>query len=581
MKRIYILLVAALSLAISFSCNKENQAGGNSGNYGDLAIFWGADEYVVEAGQSVAMAFTVVGTEGAAVKCTPSVNDADFTCKIKVNPDYTGIVTVTAPDIVLSKKRLTVTLLVKDNGHNREAIEEVPLVANKSEDLAVEFAADIKSMAAKAGSSFEIPFVIKGQGSATLKSKSVTLSDGWAASTTWPTAENPTGSIEVTAPATLTNSLNVKINITDNFNRNAQLDETIGIVPIEPVAGAANCFIVAPGSTLTINAVKGNSAEKLDFDNAGLIWQDNNGMVRSVSGNGTEKVVVVALASGKSGNALVCARKGDEIVWSWHLWVTDFNPNEDPFVWTNTETSKSYTFMDRNLGAMSNAQKDWTSFGLFYQWGRKDPFVSSTGGLESSVETKMYDIDGNKLETKFLDRPVTEGEDNNMALAIAHPDVFLTCANSNLPRDWYASRAAGQNNDLWGGVSGIKTIYDPCPEGWTIPESGDPWKFRFQYEKEGKLNDSKPYNPDKPWYIDDESVGFRYKTADGKEYWFPFPGKREVADGFISGVGGGAQIHTRSVSQTYCVIESFAWGNPSTEFQLNRPYGSSVRCIKE
>ncbi len=566
-------------LAISVSCSKENTDGKGSGNYGDLAIFWGADEYAVEAGQSVAMSFTVVGTEGAAVKCTAEVNDEDYTCKIKVNPDYTGVVTVTAPDIVLKKKNLKVTLSVTDKAHGRAEEQEVLLVSNKSEDLSVSLAADIKSMAAKAGSSFDVPFVIGGLSSAVLKTRTVTLSSGWDASTTWPTVEKPTGIIRVTAPATLGNSLNIKIDIADDYTRTAQMDVTIGIVPIETTAGAANSFIVAPGSTLTINAVKGNSTEQLDFDNAGLVWQDNKGMVKSVSGNGTEKVVVVSLTAGKEGNAVVCARKGDVIVWSWHVWVTDYDPDEDPFVWTNGD-NVSFTFMDRNLGAMSNAQKDWKSFGLFYQWGRKDPFVSSTG-LESSVEAKMYDIDGNEVETKVQDRPATEGNGNNLELSIAHPDVFLSCTNSNLPRDWFASRSAGQNNDLWGGDSGLKTIYDPCPEGWTVPAAGDPWKFRFQYEKEGKLNDSHPYNPEKPWYIDDESLGFRYKTEGGKEYWFPFPGKREVADGFVSGVGGGAQIHTRSTSQTYCVVESFAWGNPSSEFQLNRPYGNSVRCIKE
>lgn len=576
MKKYFSRLMAILAIAVSVSCQKENQKGSN---YGDLAIFWGDEAYTVEAGQSVAMAFTVVGTEGAAVKCTASVNDADFLCRIKVNPDYTGIVTVTAPDIVLRKKNLSVMLKVVDNGHGREASQDVPLTANKSEDLSVAFAADIKSMAARPGSSFEIPFVIKGLASATLVNKSVTLSGDWLASTTWPTEAKPTGIIRVTAPSALTNALNVKINVTDDYSRSAQLDETIGIVPVEPAAGAANSFIVAPGSSLTIHAVKGNSTEELDFDNAGLVWQDNRGMVASVSGNGTEKAVVVNLNAGKAGNAVVCARKGSEIVWSWHLWVIDYDPMDDPFVWTNTD-NVSFTFMDRNLGAMSCAQKDWKSFGLFYQWGRKDPFVSSVG-MDSSVEAKMYDLEGNEVEVQYLDRPVTEGTGNNLALAIAHPETFLTCVNSNLPRDWYASRSAGQNNDLWGGVSGFKSIYDPCPEGWTVPAAGDPWKFRFQYEKQGSLTDSKPYNPDKPWYIDDESVGFRYRTPANKEYWFPFPGKREVADGFISGVGGGAQIHTRSTSQTYCVVESFAWGNPSSEFQLNRPYGSSIRCIKE
>ena len=34
--------------------------------------------------------------------------------------------------------------------------------------------------------------------------------------------------------------------------------------------------------------------------------------------------------------------------------------------------------MDRNLGALSAAADDPLSNGLFYQWGRKDPFMGSS-----------------------------------------------------------------------------------------------------------------------------------------------------------------------------------------------------------
>ncbi|MBQ1209994.1 MAG: hypothetical protein II364_02595 [Bacteroidales bacterium] len=582
MKNNLTKLMTFLVLVISVACSKV-ELGGGGGNYGDLAIFWGEEAYTVEAGQSVPMAFTIIGTEGVAVKVTPSVNDSEYQVRLKLNPDYTGVVTLVAPDIVLKKKNLMVTLLVTDK-HGREASMDVPVVSNKSEALAVEFAAEIFSVATQPGKSFDLPFVYKGLASAEIVSKSVTLSNGWQATTTWPTEDKPTGIIRVTAPSVLTETLTVKIAIKDDYDRQAELDQTLNVVEIATTAGAANSYIVKPGGNITIKGVKGNSTEALDFDNAGLVWQDNNGMVKSVAGNGAEGVVVVSLNSGKSGNALVCARKGATIVWSWHLWVTDYDPAEDPFVYTSSATSTTYTFMDRDLGAMSNKKDDYKSFGLFYQWGRKDPFIGSTGALDSVVPTKIYDINGNEVEIRLENRPKTEGTNTNLELSIANPDLFLymSTAGSTLPADWLTSRAATQNNDLWGGVSGVKTIYDPCPEGWEIPASGDPWRFRFQYKKQGNLNDSLPYDESYPWYIDYEgSWGFRYKTTEGKEYWFPFAGKRDAKTGEISGTGGGAQYHTRNTAQTFSVTESFAWGNPSTEFELNRPYGSSVRCIKE
>ena len=74
----------------------------------------------------------------------------------------------------------------------------------------------------------------------------------------------------------------------------------------------------------------------MEFDNATLVWQDAIGLVSSVSGNGNEGVVVVKLADGKEGNAVVAARDGDRIVWSWHVWVTGYDPEADIFGRTPT-----------------------------------------------------------------------------------------------------------------------------------------------------------------------------------------------------------------------------------------------------
>ena len=81
-------------------------------------------------------------------------------------------------------------------------------------------------------------------------------------------------------------------------------------------------------------------------------------------------------------------------------------------------------------------------------------------------------------------------------------------------------------------------------------------------------------------YDDEYCIGFRYKQSDGKEYWFPFTGKLDPNKGDLSGVDGGALYLTRNTSNTLMEVESFAWGNPASEFQLNRSYGATVRCVK-
>ena len=69
--------------------------------------------------------------------------------------------------------------------------------------------------------------------------------------------------------------------------------------------------------------------------------------------------------------------------------------------------------------------------------------------------------------------------------------------------------------------------------------------------------------------------------SSGKEYWFPFAGEKTPNDGSLYSVGGGAQWHTRSTSNTLAQVQILAWGNPASVTQLNRPYASSIRCVKE
>ena len=579
--KVLFSLVAAAFVAVG--CMEKEDEGSK---YGDLAIFYSSDDLSVEAGGTIAVPFAVLGAEGVALKLEAVTSDPEATLKLKYDATYSGTIEFTSPIVVPAQRNGQITLKVSDK-HGRNVEKSTYVTMLPSQPLEVKLTDDIKSIAAKANSTFSLPFVVTGKGNATI-SDNVTLevTSGWSAACEW-NSDKTGGKINITAPAAPSGSINVKMVITDSYNRTSTLEAQIGIVTISVAEGAANCHIAAPGSTITINAVKGNSTTALDFNNASLVWQDQLGMVKSVSGNGTEKVIVVELNAGKSGNAVVAAKKDGVIVWSWHIWVTDFDPDADPMVYTSSATGTTYTFMDRNLGASTNEKYSAGAFGLFYQWGRKDPFVGADG-VESSVYVKKYDINGNVIREVSELRPVYGDNDftsTNLELAIQNPTIFYWAPSSAWPVvDWLTDDAQRQDNDLWGGVSGNKTIYDPCPEGWRVPGAGDPWTFRKQYRKDGKLNDAYPYDETYPWYIEYEMelcIGFRYKTTDGKEYWFPFAGRKECTNGDLLGVGGGAQYHTSTNLNTTVNIQTLAWGNPASESGLNRPYGSSVRCVKE
>lgn len=228
--------------------------------------------------------------------------------------------------------------------------------------------------------------------------------------------------------------------------------------------GTANCYLVDGGAgAYVIEAVnKGNSAtDKIGaWSKAGLLWQDTKGLVSSVDFNSEESLILVNVSSG-TGNAVVyvCDDK-DAILWSWHLWVADYDPDKTAFVTPESYGDGSrWTFMDRHLGATTAKPGDIDALGLLYQWGRKDPFTAS--GAFTDEERPIYDIDGNELGG-FEKNTAKNG---TLELSVAHPDVFY--AVSYPTGDWCDK----SDDDFWGGVSGSKTVYDPCPVGWKVPVS--------------------------------------------------------------------------------------------------------------
>ena len=578
-----MLALSAIAIAACGGKEPVTPQGGDSDNkqYGDLGIFFDNDDPSVEAGGTISIPFTVTGAEGATLTIEASCVESDCTIKCTHNANWQGNITFTAPPVTPAKN-VKVTLTASDS-HNRKISKDVTVKVKASDPLTVDPSVSIKSMAVKPGGNFTLEYSTTGLKDATITKVEVTPSSGWQADQT---SAGDKVSVTYTAPASPEGNLTIKVKITDSYGRTAECSQTLAIVAISIAENAANSYIVAPGSTITINAVKGNSTQELDLDNAVLVWQDVKGMVKTVSGNGPDKAVVVELNPGLSGNAVVAARKGDKIVWSWHLWITDYDPEEDPFVWTSAATGTTYTYMDRNLGAMSSTKYSPDALGIFYQWGRKDPFPAPNG-VESNAMKTIYDIDGNTIWVQTQQRPTYDDHTTtNLQLAIENPLTFYHAPSSAWPVvDWLTDEAILQDDDLWGGTSGGKTIYDPCPEGWTVPASGDGWGFRKEYSKEGKLNDDGKYDPEKAWYIpydDAECIGFRYKFFDtGKEYWFPLGGNISSQEGMLQSVGGSGQIHTRTVSNTTVNVENIAWGNPASEAGLNRPYGSNVRCVKE
>ncbi len=179
----------------------------------------------------------------------------------------------------------------------------------------------------------------------------------------------------------------------------------------------------------------------------------------------------------KGGNALVGAfgKKGDgsvdynNLLWSWHIWVCpDIDKDNNGIISetelnsTNEEWITGYTFMDRNMGALSN-EPGLASLGLLYQWGRKDPFIGAARVSKDRTNNRMYTH--LPLEDYGYYWRNSQG-DMDIKSTIQAPTTLI---NGQI-------KGADFNN-LWGTASGLegesnagnKTIYDPCPLGYRVP----------------------------------------------------------------------------------------------------------------
>lgn len=229
-----------------------------------------------------------------------------------------------------------------------------------------------------------------------------------------------------------------------------------------------NCYIVKPGEYVTIPmAPVYDIYEKwLGYRPSGatsvdLIWKDFSGTPVTVGKTSDENLYVRPLA-GQTGNAVVGMYVSGQLVWTWHIWITDYDPQSENFVYTTDGYTN--TFMDRNLGATvvsSSASVD--NLGFYYQWGRKEPFPGSANVSSNGSHRAIYDNQDNPLTVATIPVPAS----GNLEQAWQNPLTFIS--SPTYPYDWYTTDRGGQNDVLWHDEEGYKTVFDPCPQGWRVP----------------------------------------------------------------------------------------------------------------
>ncbi len=307
----------------------------------------------------------------------------------------------------------------------------------------------------------------------------------------------------------------------------------------------ANCYVISSPGTYSFPAVQGNSTTPAgEVFGVELLWETYNN-AEAVTANSViakvdfeDNVIYFQTPSAlKPGNALIAAKGSNgKILWSWHIWIPE---NEIQTI--NESTVFDTPVMDRNLGALDKATTSDASlktYGMYYQWGRKDPFPGS-----AAVSNNVFSTVAGPVSTNT---------------AIQTPTTFYTAAEHDSEGNWNEENIT----TLW--QDGGKTKYDPCPPGYRVPLF-DETKILWE-----KNNDNWTYD----WTV-------QYAKTAAYDVVFPLAGWKSGSS--VSNIGSRVLIWSaknHSIPRGYCKIIRQDKGGYyyHNYFKFE---GASVRCVVE
>jgi len=335
------------------------------------------------------------------------------------------------------------------------------------------------------------------------------------------------------------------------------------------VSRTANSYIVSKAGDYKFKAThKGNSTSSTvgTINSAVVLWESFGTSTAPSEGDLVKNVdysdgYITFTATAAEGNAVIAAKDAsDKILWSWHIWLTD-KPAEHEYA------HSAGTMMDRNLGATSATPGDVGALGLLYQWGRKDPFLGSSSTSSSTVA----------LSTLTWPSPVQVSTlPVDATYHIANPTTFIASDNSKQNYDWFFTSSSEYHNDRWPDSGSPKSIYDPCPAGWRVPDGGENGIWAKAHGSSTKYNST----------YDSAKRGFDFSGDFGESspIWYPVQGQRGYDDGNLKYVGLYGRYWSCSSPTgypAYILYTYYSGGVVNPMADTDRANGLSVRCCKE
>lgn len=343
---------------------------------------------------------------------------------------------------------------------------------------------------------------------------------------------------------------------------------TKGVVDLA-ASGTANCYIVCEAGVYRFPAVKGNGSEPAGaVASAEVLWESfGTDMAPEagdlVSGVKVDGNIIEFTASGVKGNAVIAAKDSSgKILWSWHIWMPDGRPEDQVY------NNGAGTMMDRNLGAVSATPGDVGTSGLLYQWGRKDPFLGSSA-ISSNIRAES---------TLSWPSPVeSTSSTGTIEYAVSNPVTFITSGSNNY--DWHYTGDDSTDDARW---QSTKTIHDPCPPGYRVPEGGidGVWSNAFgsslSFDKNAYDHTHKGCN-----FGSSGECANKLSTS-ASTCWYPAAGYLNSSFSSLAMVGSNGFYWSCSPDgYNACRLSIYSNGSVYPSNSSVRAVGHSVRCLKE
>jgi len=349
-------------------------------------------------------------------------------------------------------------------------------------------------------------------------------------------------------------------------------------------------------SDFDMSAYMSGDAKFLAVDTGSGYDPDNIDLVHGIH---TQPYIKVRISHGMSGNVVVGMKsKNGEILWSWHIWITDYDPDvpmtpvagkyiygvydgdihrHNNTIWTTTATESVIGYangfaMDRNLGARNTRYGTNNGSGLYYQFGRKDPFTNKSTFYWQGLPPATSVLAGRLIRNDAVEG--TGGK--NVRYSVLHPEVFICGTDSDSKWTLLTDDLSdgGIWNNYWHDKKYFtdeakchelkKSIYDPCPPGWKLPINGMWDGFNTTSTRFG--SNGRYYYPE----------GYENRNATGRLF-FPLTGYRDYSSGAITAMTTTGYYW---LSQS-AIVFNFTSSSVITTLTRARSYAFPVRCVRE